>query len=136
MTVISMIDIDTWPLTVVANVFGGGFLVACLCLLGNIYISQKYLERMLKAFERSPEAKMWAAAYNRGLFGKILLVGLLANLILLSERYIKSGDVSAQDIQDLPRDLKRIFLIDGILMCVSPTIIIVLGVLVDLRSGG
>lgn len=136
MTFFSMTDMDTWPLTVAANVFGGGFLVAIACLAGRVYICKKYLGRMLKAFERSAEAKMWEATLNRGMFARVLLVSMLANLILLSGRYIKRGDVSAQDVQDLPRDLKRVFLIDGILMLASASIFIVLGILVDLRGGG
>lgn len=136
MITISMIDIDTWPIKVAANFFGGGFLVALGCLLGQVYISQKYLGQMLKAFERSLEAKMWAAILNQGVFGRLLLVSILASFIVLSKFYIKRGEVSAQDINDLPRDLKRIFLIDGILMWVSATVLIVMIVLVNLRSGG
>lgn len=91
---------------------------------------------MLKAFERSREAKMWAAILNQGVFGRLLLVSILASFIVLSKFYTKRGEVSAQDINDLPRDLKRIFLIDGILMWVSATVLIVMIVLVNLRSGG
>lgn len=130
-----MIDIDTWPLKIEAIVFVGGFLVALGCLLGRLYIGLKYLERMLKAFGRSIEVRMWEARYSRGLFERVLLVAILANLLFFSDFHIKRGDVSAQDIQDFPRDLKRILVIDTILLWSSAIIFIVLGVLVDLRSG-
>ena len=43
--------------------------------------------------------------------------------------------VSAQDIQEFPRDLKLILIIDSVLLWTSAIIIVVLGALVDLRSG-
>lgn len=55
---------------------------------------------MLKAFERSREAKMCAAVLSQGLFGRMLLVGILADFVALSEFHIKRDEISAQDIND------------------------------------
>lgn len=135
MMLFSMIDIDTWPIKVTASVLGGGFLAALSCMVGRVYISRKYLGRLLEAFSRSPEAKFWERILDRGLLGRVLLVSILAHLVVLSRRYIRTGEVSAQDILELPRELKRVLLIDGILMCVSCTIFAVICVLIELRSG-
>lgn len=132
---IYMIDIDTWPIKVSAGVLAGGFLTALSCLLGRIYISRKYLDRLLVAFARSPEAKMWERVLNQGVLGKMLLVSILAHLVVLSRRYIRTGEVSAQDILELPRELRRVLLVDGILMCVSCAIFAVICILMELRSG-
>ncbi len=78
---------------------------------------------------------MWERVLNQGVLGKMLLVSILAHLVVLSRRYIRTGEVSAQDILELPRDLKRVLLVDGILMCVSCTIFAVICVLMELRSG-
>lgn len=134
MTTFSMIDIDTWSPTMQLSVYGGGFLVCFACMLGRFYICKKYLGRMLEAFGRSPEARMWNAILNRGLLERVFLVTMLGNLFMLSRIHIRQGNVSAQDIQDLPRELKRVFLIDGILM-VGAANPVILGFLVDLRTG-
>lgn len=132
---ISMIDIDTWPLNVAVNVFGGGFLVVWGCLIWSFYISRKYFRRVLEAFGRSPEIREWEARYSRGLFNRSLLFSILANVVIFPRIYIKRGMVSAQDIQEFPRDLKLILIIDSVLLWTSAIIIVVLGALVDLRSG-
>lgn len=135
MTNISMTDIDTWPLDMAVNVFGGGFLVAWGCLLWRFYIGRKYLGRVIEAFGRSPEVREWEARYGRGLFNRYILFSILAGFVIFPRIYIKRGVVSARDIQDFPRDLKRVLMVDIVLLCVSSIILIVLGVLVDLRSG-
>lgn len=135
MTPISMIDIDTWPIKVTAIVLGGAFLLTWSCLLGGIYISRKYLGRLLEAFSRSPEARVCGARYNQGMLNRLLLVSILGQLLLFSKIYIKRGEVSAQDVREFPGELKRILLIDGILMCTSVVSFALVCILVEIRSG-
>lgn len=130
----SMVDIDTWPIKVTATVLGGAFLIAGSCLLGNIYISRKYLGRLLESLSRSPGVRVWGRRYNSGVLNRLLLVSILGQLILFSKFHIKRGEVSAQDVQEFPRDLKCILLIDSVLMWTSVVLFSVLCVLVEIRS--
>lgn len=135
MTPFSMIDIDTWPIKVTATVLGGAFLAAWSFLLGSIYITRKYLGRLLGAFSKSPEVGEWGARYSRGLVNRLALMAILADFVLFSRFYIKKGEVFAQDIQKLPYELKCILLIYSVLMCSSGAILATICVLVAIRSG-
>ncbi|MDR0278080.1 MAG: hypothetical protein LBJ37_09355 [Paucimonas sp.] len=131
----SMIDMDTWPIKVAANVLGGLFLILIGCLLGHIYISRKYLGQLMAALSRSLEAEWWERRMNQGVLNKMLLFSILAQLVCMPGRHIREGDVSLQDIQEFPSDLKRVILIDRILTWVSVVALVVMCVLVEFRSG-
>jgi Gpi18-like mannosyltransferase len=130
-----MIDMDTWPIKVAANVLGGLFLILIGCLLGHIYISRKYLGQLMAALSRSLEAEWWERRMNQGVLNKMLLFSILAQLVCMPGRHIREGDVSLQDIQEFPSDLKRVILIDRILTWVSVVALVVMCVLVEFRSG-
>lgn len=134
MTLISMTDVDTWPAKLAVYVYGRGFLIISGCLLARVYISRKFLGEILRAFRRSPEAEMWESILDRGVFGRVLLMSMLANLMLLSRRHIRRGEVSAQDVREFPDELKKVLWIDGILMGFAAAIFIGLCVLLEFRG--
>lgn len=83
----------------------------------TFYLSRRYLDAMIEALPNSRYLYLWAPFLRRpGWFERFWLMNSIAAMVVWAPIHIRAGDIDPVDIQNFPACLKRLVLIDTVLL--------------------
>lgn len=96
---------------------GSTFILAILSLGFTFYLSRRYLDAVIKALPNSRYLYLWGPGLRRtGWFGRYWLMNSIAAMVVWAPIHIRSGEIDPVDVQNFPAHLKRLVLIDTVLL--------------------
>lgn len=135
MTTFSVIDIDTWGSGERLILASGWIVFMLLHISLTTYIYKTHLSKMIDAFDNSPAIKLMnQSLLNRGPIARSLLISFISGAITYAPVLAAQGHISIDDVEKIPRHLKRLLSIDGILSSATILWVTTVCILVSIRG--
>ncbi|WP_256660403.1 hypothetical protein [Pseudomonas sp. G(2018)] len=101
-----------------ALLFVSSPIVLCYLFVAfNLYLSRRYLDAMMEALPNSRYLYLWGPYWrNSGWSGRFWLMSNITAMVTWPSTYIRWGDVDPVDLQNFPAHLKRLAVIDSVLL--------------------
>ncbi len=129
-----MMSGEFWTSWLAFSLLAGPILLAYVSFFYSLYLSRRHLNSLLGALKGSRHIDATAAGLLQvGWFGKILLVGRITFMVTWPGPGLRAGNLDPDDIQNFPKDLKRLLNVKVILTCVIVIWIAIACVLVKLK---
>jgi hypothetical protein len=125
----SLNTIDKVFLTVGLIDFGG----AVICIGVALHMAYTKMDVLLDCFKTSPAVRSLAALRHGGPWGRLLVVSGISGFVTFSGFYIKRGTISAEDINNLPPQIRNRLVVFQ--WCAIGLLVVMVGVGVVAQSG-
>lgn len=129
-----MTSIDTWPFWIAIFVAGGPILLSFVSIMLSLYLSHRYKNAMIEALRNSRYIYILESSLrNQSWYGDVMMIAKIAGMVIWSKAYIRIGDVSPVDIENFPAHLKRLLLINLVMVFGALTWMVVVALLLKFR---
>lgn len=86
----------------------GPILLAFISIVYCLYLSRRHLDVMMAALKNSRYIINWGPIWRaQGWFGGYVLTNRIAGMVVCPKVYVRYGEVTAAEIEDFPKHLKR-----------------------------
>jgi hypothetical protein len=102
--------------------------------LFGLYLSHRHLDAIKEALKNSRYIYLWGPSLGRrGLVWSLLEIGKIAGMVLWPRASVNIGEVDPVDIENFPRYLKRLLLIEMTIICIGLAWMAVVAVLAQFK---
>ncbi|XXE00495.1 hypothetical protein J3P88_28870 [Pseudomonas sp. Z3-6] len=115
-----MIPEEFWKSWLAFWLMAGPTLLSFVGAVFSLYLSHRHLDAMKEALKNSRYIYLWGPNLGRrGLIWSFLEIGKIAGMVLWPGVSIRIGEVDPVDIENFPRYLKRLLLIEMTIIIVA-----------------
>jgi hypothetical protein len=124
--------ISGWPVWGLLILNGGPILLSFVGAVFGLYLSQRHLDAIKEALKNSHYIYLWGPSLGRrGVVWSLLEIGKIAGMVLWPRASIAIGEVDPVDIENFPRYLKRLLLIEMTIIYIGLAWMAVVAVLIQ-----
>ena len=124
--------ISAWPVWGLLILNGGPILLSFVGAVFGLYLSQRHLDAIKEALKNSRYIYLWGPSLGRrGVVWSLLEIGKIAGMVLWPRASVGIGEVDPVDIENFPRYLKRLLLIEMTIIYIGLAWMVVVAVLIQ-----
>lgn len=124
--------ISGWPVWGLLILNGGPILLSFVGAAFGLYLSRRHLDAIKEALKNSRYIYIWGPSLGRrGSVWSLLEIGKIAGMVLWPRASVIIGEVDPVDIENFPRYLKRLLLIEMTIIYIGLAWMVVVAVLIQ-----
>ncbi|MBP1124990.1 MULTISPECIES: hypothetical protein [Pseudomonas] len=129
-----MTSIDTWPPWIAIIVTGGPVFLAVAGVTFSFYLSRRHLESMKEALRNSRFIYIWGTSLGkRGVIWSLWEISKIAGMVTLPKASLRIGELDPVDLKNFPPHLKRLLVINMMMLIGSVFWSVIAAMLVEFR---